>query len=55
MPEIPEEFKRRTEKIIHEFADKYDVPDEDVVELVTDIIFIYEEFIRDRLIKAGLA
>lgn len=55
MAEIPKEFADRTEKVIHTFADEHDLDDEDVVELVRDVIFIYEEFIQDRLKKAGLA
>jgi hypothetical protein len=54
-PKIPPEFANRIEKVIHTFSDENDLDDEDVVEFVTDVIFIYEEFIRDRLIKAGLA
>lgn len=55
MAEIPKEFGDRIEKVVHTFADEHEIDDEDVVELVTDVIFIYEEFIQDRLKKAGLA
>jgi len=55
VPDIPKEYGDRIEKAIHGFADEHGLDDDDVVEFVKDIVFIYEEFIQYRLKKAGLA